>query len=73
MSDGSVMSSTDKYPVYGIAFNPTGSTLAASCRDGVRLISTEDGQLVRTFEGNQLFSVTFSPNGEVLAAGGRGG
>jgi WD40 repeat protein len=69
-SDGQIRYSTEKYPIYSIAFSPDGSLLAASCSDGVRLFRTADGQLLRSVEGNQLFSVVFSPNGETLASGG---
>ncbi len=73
ISDGRAKYSTEKYPVYDVAFSYDGSMLAASCSDGVRVFRTIDGQLLRTFEGNQLFSVAFSPNGETLASGGAQG
>jgi WD40 repeat protein len=69
-SDGRINYSTENYPIYGVAFSPDGSLLAASCGDGVRVFRSADGQLLRSIEGNQLFSVAFSPNGETLASGG---
>ncbi len=73
ISDGRIKYSTDKYPIYGLAFSLEGSILAATCSDGVRLFRTVDGQLLRTLAGNQLFAAAFSPNGEVLASGGAEG
>lgn len=73
ISDARIRYSTDKYPIYDLAFSPDGSMLAASCSDGVRLFRSVDGQLLRTLEGNQLFSVAFSPDGETLASGGAEG
>ena len=72
VDNGHLISATDDYPVYALAFNSDGSVLAAAGRDGVRLFS-RDGRLIRTFSGNQLFAVTFDSLDKTLAAGGAEG
>ena len=73
VEDGRLRYATDEYSVYSLTFSSDGSMLAAACADGVRLLRIADGQLLRTFAGNQLFAVAFSPDSQSLVAGGAEG
>jgi WD40 repeat protein/serine/threonine protein kinase len=57
--------------VQGVAFNPSGTVLAAGCWDGkVRLWDPMTGKLLRTFTGQPrgFDGVAFSRDGQLLAA-----
>jgi WD40 repeat protein len=48
-----------------IAFNPDGSTLASTARDGLRFWDSRTGELLETWEPVPYFA--FAPNGSIIA------
>ena len=62
--------------VLSVAFSPDNKIIAAGYNDGtVKLLSVEDGSLIRTLEGHTDYvkSVTFSPDGKLLGSGSHEG
>jgi small GTP-binding protein len=60
-------------PVWSVAFDPQGSTLASGGGDNtVKLWEVHSGKLLRMLVGHerQVFSVAFDPRGETLASAG---
>ena len=58
---------------YSLAFSPDGRMLAVAALDGIALLRSSDGGILRCFPYNYARSVAFSPDGRVLAAGSEGG
>lgn len=60
--------------VGAIAFSPDGNMLAAASSSEIRIIDTDTGSKIKSFNVDEEFrSLTFSPNGKYLAAGSVGG
>ena len=57
--------------VWGIAFSPDGTLIAAGLGDGAVQILARDGTIMHTLRGqsDRINSVAFSPDGQLLASG----
>ena len=64
-------------PIRALAFNPSGTVLAAAGQDeGIRLINVSDNKVTSSLKANDGFpvlSLAFDPQGEYLASAGADG
>lgn len=70
--NGNLLHNPIAYPAYNIRFSPDSNHFAVGGQDGVRLLHSETGKVLRLLEGEQIFAIAFSRMG-TLATGSADG